>query len=445
MKPKGKLRTLVTVILLGAGSVVAQRSSLHASETLRPTLVASAAGQGSGQSADKGQGTLRVAVVTQSGGKVAGAELSIGLEGKSANLKAFTGRDGTYLSPQLVVGNYQLNVISACHRPWQGAFHIELGREQTVNVTLRPSTESASEATCVARSKQVDTDVQFSDSTPLKPGEVPGSVDAGGYSSQAQGMQMRTALGEWAGNAGSPKATDEASKAFSRGNSLLLQGDYGQAIGVFQQAAAQYPHSARLLLGLGVAYYSSGRYGDALDALSKAVDLNPSDRAAYFFLTQTYTASPRKAEEVLPRFERYAKREPQNAAAQYYYALCLWRSGAAGRNPVDTERVEQLLRLALALDPSLADAHFELGVVLAEQRQDAQALAEFERVIALEPGFPEAHYRAAQIYQRSGERERAEAELAAYAELRKHSASGDEKLRDDVRKLLLGNGGTAGN
>ena len=383
--------------------------------------------------------------MTLSGGKVAGAELSIGLEGKSASLKALTGHDGTYLSPQLAAGSYQLNVISACYQPWQGTFQIEPGKEQVIDVALKPLDAAAGVERCAEHSKQVDTEVQFSDSTPLKPGEIPGSVDAGGYSSQAQGTQMRAALGELAGGSRSSNGTDEESNAFSRGNSLLLQGDYRQAMSVFQQGAAQYPKSAKLLLGLGVAYYSRGRYGDALDALCKAVDLNPSERAAYFFLAQTYTASPLETEAVLSRFESYAKREPQNATAQYYCALCLWRSRAAGRSADDTERVEQVLRSAVALDPSLADAHFQLGIVLAEQHRDAQALAEFERVITLQPGFAEAHYRAAQIYQRSGQRDRAEAELAAYDQLRKQSASGDQKLRDDMRKLLLGSGGAVGN
>lgn len=436
---------MLTVGLLETIIWMAQPCSLRAGTAFWPIFIASATGQESQQGADQDQGTLRVTVVSPDAEKVSGAALTIGIEGRSPSLKVLTGHDGTYRSPQLAAGTYQLNVISACHRPWQGTFRVEPGKEQVIDVVLKPSDAASGATPCAAHSKQVDTEVQFSDSTALKPGGVPGSVDAGGYSSQAQGTQMRAALGEIAGGAALSSPTDEESKAFGRGNSLLLQGDYQQATTVLQQATAQYPNSAKLLLGLGVAYYSSGRYGDALAALCKAVDLNPSERAAYFFLAQTYTASPLQTDEVLARFERYAKREPQNAAAQYYYALCLWRSGAAGRSPADAGSVEQALRSAIALDPALADAHFQLGVVLAEQRRDAQALAEFERAIALEPGFAEAHYRAAQIYQRTGQRDKAEAELAAYDQLRKQSASGDEKLQDDVRRLLLGGAGNTGN
>jgi Flp pilus assembly protein TadD len=441
---KGTLNTLVAASLLAAVGCIAHFSSFHYRTGFASTLIRTASSQESEQDTDKGQGTLRLTVVTPSGAKVAGAALSIAPEGKPPDLKALTGHDGAYLSPQLAAGSYQLSVVSACYLPWHGSLRVEPGKEQSVNVTLKLSDAASDAAPCAARSRQVDTEVKFSDSTTLKPGGILGSVDPGGYSSQAQGTQMRAALGEVAGGTGSSNGTDEESKIFGRGNSLLLQGDYGQAIDVFRQATPQYPNSAKLLLGLGVAYYSSGRYRDALHALCKAVDLNPSERAAYFFLAQTYAASPVKTDEVLSRFESYAKRQPQDAAAQYYYALSLRRSGAAGRNPADAERVEHVLRSALALDPSLADAHLQLGVVLAEQHRDTEALAEFERVITLEPGFAEAHYRAAQIYQRTGQKEKAQAERASYEQLRKQSASEDQKLHDDVRKLLLGSAGPGG-
>lgn len=443
--PKGKLNTLVAVSLFGAAGLVVHLTGLYARTAFRPAYPQSAASQGLGQSKDKSLGTLRVTVVTPSGGKVGGAALSIGLDGKSADLKALTGEDGAYLSPQLAAGVYGLNVVAACYQHWHGTVRIEPDHKQAINVTLEPASAPAGAAPCATFPKRIDTDVEFSDSTALKPDGISGSVDAGGYSSQAQGPQLRAALGELSGGAGSANDSDAESSVFTRGSSLMLQGDYRQAISVFQQGAAQYPGSNKLLLGLGVAYYSSGRYAEAIDALCKAVDLKPSGRATYFFLAQTYAASPVKTDAVLSRFASYAKSQPQDAAAQYYYALCLWRSRAAGSTSVDAGRVEQVLRAALALDPSLVEAHFQLGVVLAEQHQDAEALAEFERVIALQPGFAEAHYRTAQIYQRAGERDRAEAEIAAYEQLRKQSASGDQKLRDDVRKLLLGSGGTAEN
>jgi Flp pilus assembly protein TadD len=403
-------------------------------------LIQSAANQQPEQAESKGDEALRVTIVTLSGGRVTNATVSIGPKGKPPDLKARTGGDGTYLSPRLGAGRYQIGVVAACYQPWHGTFEIAPDHEQALEIVLKPSPGAIGDASCAAPPKQVDTEVQFSDSTDLKPGGTPGSVDAGGYSSQAQGAKMRAALGELPGSSASSPSTAIGAEwdIFSRGKALLLRGDYTEAIGVFQRGAAQYPRSGQLLLGLGVAYYSTGRYRDAADALSKAVDLNPSDRAAYFFLAQTYDASPVETDAVLSRFESYTKREPQNAAAQYYYGLCLWRSGATGRSPADASRAERALRSAVALDPSLAEAHYQLGVVLAEQNLNAQAITEFERAIALQPELAEAHYHAAQIYRRTGEKDKAQAELAVYDHLRERSASGDQKLNEDARKLLRG-------
>ena len=445
--PKGRLSFFALAVFIGIVVAPAGSPNFGAliSFPVRPSSAEIAAAQAEEQSASRGQGTLRVSVASPSGRKIAGAALSFGPEGRLSGLKALPQDDGTYLSSQLAAGRFRIRVVAPCYQPWQGSVQIESNHEQTLNVVLQPS--SAAGKACVASPEQVNTDVQFSDSADLKPGGISGSVDAGGYSSQTQGAQMRNALGELAGGAESSNGTqgEAGSNAFGRGKSLLLQGKYQQAIGIFQQGAAQDPRSGELLLGLGVAYYSSGRYGAALDALLKAVDLNPSNRAAYFFLAQTYAASPLDTAAVLSRFESYAKRQPQNAAAEYYYALCLWRSGAQGQTPIDMGRVEQALRAAIALDPSLADAHYQLGVVLAGQRQDAQAIAEFERTIALQPEFAEAHYHLAQLYQRTGEKARAQVELAAYDQLRKQVATGDQRLRADVRRLLLGGGATDGN
>src|SRR5271169_440206 len=104
MKPNGKRSTLGTISLFGVIWIVAQSYSLHAWATLRPMFIRSAPGQESECGTDKAQGTLRVTVVTVSGGKVAGAALTIGLEGESPDLKALTGHNGTYLSSPLAPG-----------------------------------------------------------------------------------------------------------------------------------------------------------------------------------------------------------------------------------------------------------------------------------------------------------------------------------------------------
>ena len=405
-------------------------------------------GQGEGQ----GKGALQVTVLGSAGLKIAGASVSIQPEGAASGLKGVTKADGTYLASQLETGRYRIVVAAPCYAGSQSEVNVEVGRQAISTITLTlasPAPASAGGAPCAGSALQNDGGVQFSDSSGLKPGELSGTVDAAGYSSQAetQGAEMRQALGDL--TAAGPKPTGEkgATLIFDRGNNLLLQGDYSAAASVFQQGAAQYPRSAKILLGLGVAAYSRGRYEEAVDKLCRAVDLNPADRRAYFFLTQAYAASPVRTEQVLQRLESYAASEPKNAAAQFYYALGRWRARTQGgqgtgideaADHAGVERVEQLLRSAITLDPSLAEAHFQLGVVLSTQGEDGAAIAEFQQTIALQPDWGEAHYRLAQLYRRKGEKDRAQRELTDYQRLQKQGDTQNLRSRDEVRRLLLG-------
>ncbi|HEY6291634.1 MAG TPA: tetratricopeptide repeat protein [Terriglobia bacterium] len=384
--------------------------------------------------------------------KIAGASVSIELEGASFRLKGVTRGDGTYLASQLESGRYRIGVAAPCYAASQGEVKVEAGHRATATITLAvASLTPAAPGGVTCPAAPGDADMQFSDSGELKPGELSGAVDAAGYSSQAetQGAEMRHALADLA--AAGPKQTDNQSEpgVFDRGNNLLLQGDYSGASSVFQQGAAQYPHSAEMLLGLGVASYSRGRYEEAVGVLCQAVDLNPTDRRAYFFLVQAYAASPVRTEPVLQRLGSYAAREPQDAAAQYYYAFGLWRARAgAGQvdgtgeatSRSDAERVEQLLRSAIALDPSLVEAHFQLGVVLSEQGKNTQAITELQRTVTLQPDWAEAHYRLARLYGQTGEKDKAQRELADYQRLQKKGVAQDPRLQDEVRRFL-GTGG----
>lgn len=400
-----------------------------------------------GQKGSERRGAVQVTVRGPAGDKLGGVSLVIELEGGSSpTLKASALSDGTYRSPELAPGRYRVAVVAPCYEKSESDVEVVPGKQATLTISLTPAHPGPGAVACPPAVSPAETGLQFSESGALKAGEISGSVDAAGYSSQAetQGTELRQALGELsAAPMGRERTGNPAELSFfDRGSSLLLHGDYQQAASVFRQGAAQYPHSGRILLGLGVACYSRGRYQDAVGALCQAVDLNPSDRAAYFFLAQTYSVSPVRTEQVLQRLESYATRRPKDAAAQYYYALCLWRSKTAAQSSNDAERVEQLLRSAITLDPSLVEARFRLGLVLSEQGQDTQAMAEFQRTVALRPEWAEAHYRLAQIYRRTGQEGRSQSELADYERLRKQGPTQDQKLRDDLRRLLLGANGS---
>ena len=73
----------------------------------------------------------------------------------------------------------------------------------------------------------------------------------------------------------------------------------------------------------------------------------------------------------------------------------------------------------MALDPRLADAHLQLGILYHDQHRDQDAIQEFQAAIRLKPDAPDAHYHLAQAYLRTGDQERGQEELRLYDKLHK--------------------------
>jgi tetratricopeptide (TPR) repeat protein len=226
------------------------------------------------------------------------------------------------------------------------------------------------------------------------------------------------------------------SNLFDWGSELLLHRTLGPAVEVFQQAVARYPGSPRLAIGLGMAFYARGNYDDAVAALLKAADLNPSDPRCYLFLSRAYDSSPSQADEVRQRFHRFAELQPRNGRAQYYYAMSLWKGKRAQDSNVDLSVIETLLKKALELDPQLAEAHLQLGNLYFGQKNYVESIPEFERVLHLSPQTADAHYKLGQAYFRTGDKNRADEQLAIYQRVREKNLAELEKQRAEIKQFV---------
>jgi predicted Zn-dependent protease len=222
---------------------------------------------------------------------------------------------------------------------------------------------------------------------------------------------------------------------FDWGNELLLHETIEPALEVFERGVALYPNSLRMYIGLGIAYYSRSLYDEAIQALCHASDLNPSDPRPYLFLAKMYNVSAGKAAEVAKRMQRFMETNPDNALAYYYYALSSWKGPPSSGQGVDVAEVEALLRKSISLDPQMADAHLQLGALLHDQQRDQEAVREFQAAIRLKPDDPDAHYRLAQAYLRTGDKERGQEEFQLYDKLHKQQVSEAEKRRHELQQF----------
>jgi tetratricopeptide (TPR) repeat protein len=227
------------------------------------------------------------------------------------------------------------------------------------------------------------------------------------------------------------------SNLFDWASELLVHRTLEPSVTIFRDAVQRYPQSARLGIGLGMALYSLGKYDEAVTSLLRAADLSPSDARLYPFLSRAYDSSPGQADEVIKRFRRFAELQPRNGHAQYYYAMSMWKGKRAQDPSVDLHEVEALLKKSIALDPSLAEAQFQLGNLYSDQSHYAAAVPYYKRAIALNSDLADAHYRLGQAYVRTNQKDLAQPELAVYQQLRAQHLADLDKQRAEVRQFVL--------
>ncbi|HUY80931.1 MAG TPA: tetratricopeptide repeat protein [Acidobacteriaceae bacterium] len=224
---------------------------------------------------------------------------------------------------------------------------------------------------------------------------------------------------------------------FAWGSELLLHRTYEPAVEVFGAGARRYPNSIRLQIGLGMAYYARGLYQDAMTALMRAIDLKPTAPLGYQFLSKAYESSPKQASEVIQRFQHYAELEPDNAKAQYYYAVSLWKGKQLENSSLDVPKVEGLLKKAIALDGSLADAHLQLGNLYADQHEYKRSIPEYRRALQLDPSLSDAHYRLGTDYVHVGQKSLARKEFGLYQTLRSRHMAETDKERAAIEQFVV--------
>lgn len=224
---------------------------------------------------------------------------------------------------------------------------------------------------------------------------------------------------------------------FDWGSELLMHKAAQPAVEVFTKGASLHPQSARMLAGLGAAQYGVRSYEDAARSLCKASDLKPSESAPYLFLGQmekTVNSPLPCAEEKLAQF---AKQEPANAAANYYYAVSLMKLDKNARAAGNSEAAQTLLEKSIRLDPKYGAAYVELGALAFQRGESPQAIKNYQQAIAVDPQLSEAHYRLSLAYKRVGDDPAAKREMDAYQLAQKAESAHAEEQSRDLKQFLV--------
>jgi Tfp pilus assembly protein PilF len=235
---------------------------------------------------------------------------------------------------------------------------------------------------------------------------------------------------------------------FDWGAELLLHHAAEPAGEVFAKGAHLFPNSTRMFIGLGAAWFARGSIGQAVEEICRASDLKPNDPTPYLFLGRVESAEIAPSAKAVESFRRFRSLQPHNAAANYYYAVALWK---VSRGSADTAQIESLLRQAIEADPKFGAAYLQLGIVHSEQGDDRRAIPEYQRAIQTgaqrndaeitnseieDSEIEDAHYRLAQAFRRTGDREKAKAELDLYEKMVRESTERTDRERHEIRQFV---------
>jgi tetratricopeptide (TPR) repeat protein len=223
---------------------------------------------------------------------------------------------------------------------------------------------------------------------------------------------------------------------FDWASELLLHHAPEPAIDVFTRGNQLFPRSPRMLIGLGVAYFTRGENDRAIERICEAADLAPDSPAPYQFLGKLAEAQNPPSDELVERLKKFAALHPENAQANYYYAVALYKRRKTSGRSNTSESIESLLDNAIRIDPNFAAAFLLRGTLHSERRDLSKAVSDFQRAIAIDPNDEQAHYRLAEAYRETGQTDKAKAELQLYNQASKQSAQKADEERRQIRQFV---------
>ena len=167
-----------------------------------------------------------------------------------------------------------------------------------------------------------------------------------------------------------------------QGLQLYGQGEYAQALEVFDTAIGLDDKQPALWANLGNTYSKLNQDEQALEAYQTAINLAPDDPTLYQNLGGIYASmgDMEKAQELYEKaVSLSAYGDPKDAAANYY------NMGVTLINSGKTPEAIDALRKAIEADPSYAEAHYQLGVCLLGVNEMEASLEHFKEYLELVP------------------------------------------------------------
>ena len=189
-----------------------------------------------------------------------------------------------------------------------------------------------------------------------------------------------------------------------------------------RETAERFPTSyhAFMLKGMTEAYF--GEMADAVKSFARAVELNPDSAEANDDLATVQSEASLK-QQAMETWERGIKRFPTDALQFQHYASFLVKLGQGDDSEAES-RAFSVLATAIALDSTLAEPHYLLGILELKNSQADRAAQQLELAAKLQPASSRIHLALSRAYSRLGREDKATAERKIYEK------SAKEELRE---------------
>ncbi|MBD3162756.1 MAG: tetratricopeptide repeat protein, partial [Candidatus Latescibacteria bacterium] len=191
-------------------------------------------------------------------------------------------------------------------------------------------------------------------------------------------------------------APDDPDILYKLGTDLNLSKRWEEAIPYFERAIERKPEDPRIRINYGNALSKTGNPTGAEAAYRKAIDIDPSMWLAWDDLGRLLGHLGR-TDEAIAALERAMEEAPR--AGKPHNSLGALYADDLG----DHERAEREFREAVRLEPGLATAWYNLGLMLERRGETEEAVDSYRRASEADPGYFEAYERRSRLHFERGD------------------------------------------
>jgi superkiller protein 3 len=162
---------------------------------------------------------------------------------------------------------------------------------------------------------------------------------------------------------------------FQQGNATQDAGNYSQAEAIWRRVIQLNPKDASAYFYLGKALYSQKKLDEAIAAFHKAIQLNSNYANAYSNLG-TALGQQGEPDEAIAAFRQAIQLNPKDATAYNNLGNVLRAQGKL-------DEAIAAYQKAIQLKPNLANAYTNLGIALSDQKKLSEAIAAYRQALRL--------------------------------------------------------------